>query len=251
MVPQPRLAAAAFALASILSACRSKTTPAAIDPALSSCIPAGAVVIAGLDLDRLRATPLAPKLAAIEPLRQASYLLVTSDGKNVVWIARGNFPAPPPGATLINPSLAISGPPEAVRSAIAQHKTGATGAPDLLGHLAGNPQIWAVARGGITLPLTGNAANLNRLLHLVDYATLTAKIDSRLAFDLTGVCRTAEAGQRLEETLRAIVSLAGAANPRLDPILRSTEIRRDGAIVHAALSTDPDSAGKLFDGFTR
>jgi hypothetical protein len=254
MVPHSSLAAAALALTSILSACRPTSAPAAIDPALSSCITANTVLLAGLNLDRLRATPLDPKLAPLEPLRNASYLLVASDGKNLVWIARGTFRGAPPGATLINPNLAISGPPESVRGAIAQHATGTTGAPGLLSHaaaIASSAQIWAVAQGGITLPLTGNAANLNRLLRLVDYATLAAKLDARLAIDLTGVCRNPDAGQRLEETLRAILSLAGAANPRLDPILRAAEIRREGATVHATLSTDPDSAGKLIDGLTR
>lgn len=253
-----RVAAAVAAAAAITVSCRPATAPA-IDPGLASCVTSTAVATAGLDLDRLRASPLYPKLTpvvgmAIEPLRNASQLLVTWDGKSFVFVARGKFREAPAGATLIDSTLAISGEAEAVRSAIAQHKTGTTGAPDLLGHaaaVAGSGEIWAAVRGRVTLPLTGNAANLNRLLRLVDYATFMAKLGSRIDLDLTGASRTADEGQRLEETLRAIVSLAGAASPRLEPVLRSVQVRREGPIVHVTLSTDADAVGKAMDTLMR
>ena len=259
MVPRFRLAAAVAASAAIACSCRSTSAPAAVDPALDSCITSTTVFLAGLDLDRLRASPLYAKLApalamVIEPLRNASNLLVISDGKELVFVARGKFREAPPGATLIEPNLAISGPAEAVRNAIAQHETGRSGAPELVARaaaIAGNSEIWAAVRGRITLPLTGNTANLNRLLHQVDYAALTIKLDSRIAVDLTGASRTAEEGQRLEETLRAIVTLAGAANRRLDTLLRGVEIRREGPLVHATLSTDVDAVGEVIDGLVR
>lgn len=259
MVPRSRLAVAVVASAAITCSCRSTTAPAAIDPALASCVTSGAVLLAGLNLDRLRASPLYSKLTpaaamAIEPLRNASSLLVAWDGKQFVFVARGKFREAPASATLIDPNLAISGPADAVRGAIAQHKTGTTGAPDLIRHaaaIAGVGEIWAAVRGGVTLPLTGNVANLNRLLHLVDYATLTAKIEPRVDLDLTGASRTEDQGQHLEETLRAIVSLAEAAQPRLEPLLRSVEIRREGPTVHATLSTDADTLGRVIDGLTR
>jgi len=251
-----RLAApVAAAFAAITCSCRS-TPPKAIAPDVASCVTSSAVLIGGLDLDGLRASPLYPKLApaagfVLEPLRHASRLLVAWDGRQFLFVASGNFREPPPGAVPLSPNLAISGPPEAIRAAVAQHKTGATGAPDLLAHaapIAGGVPIWAVVRGGVTLPLTGNLANLNRLLHLVDHATLTAKLDPRIDLDLTAVGPTAGQAQRLEETLRAILSLAGAASPRLDPLLRTVAVRREGPTVHATLSTDADSVSKLIDG---
>jgi hypothetical protein len=257
MVPYSRLAATILASATITCSCRPSTAP--IDPASASCITPGTILLAGLDLDRIRASPLYAKLPpgaalAIEPLRNASRLMVTWDGRQLVFVARGKFREPPAGATLIDRDLAISGSAEAVRGAIAQHKTGTAGAPDLLAHaasIAGGAEIWAVVRGGINLPLTGNAANLNRLLHLVDYATLTARLAPLLDLDLTSASRTADQGQHLEETLRAIVSLAGAASPRLDTLLHSVQIRREGPIVHATLSTDADTLGPVIDGLTR
>jgi len=246
------------AAAAITCSCGPATAPA-IDPGLASCVTSGAVLIAGLDLDRLRASPLYPKLTpvvgmAIEPLGNASKLLVTWDGKSFVFVARGKFREAPAGATLIDSTLAISGPAEAVRGAIARHKTGITGAPDLLGRaasVAGSAEIWAAVRGRVTLPLTGNAANLNRLLHQVDYFTFTAKLGARIDLDLTGASRTADEGQRLEETLRAIVSLTEAASPRLEPILQSVQVRREGPIVHVILPADADAVGQAVDALTR
>jgi hypothetical protein len=226
--------------------------PGAIEPDAAACLTANTVWMAGLDLDRLSSTPLGPKLAMVPA--HPSYLITASDGRDLVLLSHGNFEAAPAGSILINPHLAISGPAEPVRAAVAQHKTGATGAPDLLAHagaIAKGAPIWAVARGGLTLPLTGNAANLNRLLRLVDYATVSAKLGARLDVDLTGVCRNADDGLRLEETLRAILSMAGAANRNLEPVLRAAEIRRDGVTVHATLSTDPDTAARLIDSVTK
>lgn len=222
------------------------------DPGVASYITANTVMLAGLDLDRLAATPMGPAAGVFAG--HPSYVWVASDGRDLVVISRGNFREAPQGSRLIKPNLAISGPSGQVDAALAQHKSGTTGAPDLMSHaetIAKGAPIWAVARGGITLPLSGNGANLNRLLRLVDYATLTARLDARLEIDLAGVCRDAEVGQRLEETLRAILSLAGAANPRLDSVLRAAEIRRDGPVVHVTLSTGADSAAKLIDSLTR
>jgi hypothetical protein len=212
------------------------------------------VLLAGLKLDRLRASPLYQRVAALDPVRDASYLLITSDGRSLVWIARGDFRQAPAGATLLGPNLAISGPADAVRNATAQHAAGNSGAPDLLEQaapLAGSADIWAVIRGGIALPLAGNAANVNRILKLIDYGTLTVRLGSSIDVEITGICHAADAGERLEETVRAIVSLAEAANPRLAAALKSVQIRREGTIVHATLATDADSVGKLIDEFMR
>ena len=256
IVLHSRLAALIAAGATVMGCSCRTAPPGAIDPELASYVPPATILIAGLDLDRLRASPLYPKLApaagfVLEPLRHASRLLIDWDGRQFVFIARGDFREAPSGATLISSHLAISGPPGTLRTAIAQHKTGAAGAPDLVAHagpIAAAAPIWAVVRGGVILPLTGNAANLNRLLHLVDYATLTMKLDPLIDLDLTAVSRTAGQAQHLEENLRAILTLAGAASPRLDPLLRTADVRRQDSTVKATLSTDADAAGRLLAG---
>src|ERR1035437_9085658 len=116
MVIRPRLAAP-IALA-ILAACRTTAPPAAIDPALSAQVPAAAVALAGVDLDRLRAPPLYAKLpptpqAFLKPLGHAHRVLIASTGVELLTIARGVVP----GATQIAPDLALFGAPGLISAA--------------------------------------------------------------------------------------------------------------------------------------
>jgi hypothetical protein len=248
--------AALVALAAAGISCRSIDAPAGVGRDMASSIPADTLVVAGLNLDELRASPLYPKLppgarALAEPLRDAGYLLLASNGKDIVAIARGRFREAPPGATLVVPGLAAAGSPDSVRAAIAQHKTGRSGAPDLLARaasLADGKQIWMVARGGVPLPVAGNAANLNRLLRDTEYATIAARIGSGIEIEATAVGRTTEAGREFEENLRAILSLTAAANarqPDLVALIRSVQIRREDRTVRATLAGGPDAADQL------
>jgi len=264
MVPYARLAALlafAVAFAALATSCRS-ISPPVIDPALASCVPAGTVVLAGINLDQIRSTSLYQSLppdtlAAAGSLRDASYLLVAPNARDLLFLARGKFREAPPGAILVSSELAIAGPADSIRAAVAQQQTGVTGSQRLLDLAAGvakGRQIWMVALGGITLPLTGNAANLNRVLHLTDSVALTAQIDSRIQVEATGVGRNADAGRQLEESLRAILTLAAAAGGRQSGIaaaLNAIDLRRDGQTVHATLSTSPENAQKLIRELTR
>ena len=248
--------AALVALAAAAISCGSIDAPAGVGRDMASSIPADTVLLAGLNLDEIRVSPLYPKLptavrALAEPLRDAAYLLLAFNGKDLLSIARGRFREAPPGAALVAPGLAVAGPPDAVRAAIAQHKTGRDGAPDLLARaasLAGGKQIWVVARGGVTLPVTGNAANLNRLLRDTEYAAMAARIGSGIEIEATAAGLTAEAGREFEENLRAILTLTAAANarqPDLVALIHSIRISREDRIVHVALSGGPEAAGSL------
>jgi len=194
--------------------------------------------------------PLAARALA-EPLRDAGYLLLASNGKDIVAIARGGFREAPAGATLVAPGLAVTGSPDSVQAAIAQHKAGRNGAPDLLAHAASfadSRQIWMVARGGVPLPVTGNAANLNRLLRDTEYAGIAVRLGSGIEIEATAVGRTAESGREFEENLRAILSLTAAASarqPDVVALIRSVQIRREDRTVRASLSGGPDAADRL------
>jgi len=258
MVNRAHLAgiAALAALAGAGISCRSVNRPAGVGRDMASSIPADTPILAGLNLDDLRASPLYPKLppavcALAEPLRDAGYLLLASNGREILAIARGRFREAPPGATLMARGLAVTGSPDSVRAAIAQHKTGRDGAPDLLARAASlgeGKQIWMVARGGVTLPVTGNAANLNRLLLDTEYAAITARIGSQIDIEATAIGRTAEAGREFEENLRAIFTLTAAANarrPDLVALIRSIQIRREDGTVRATFSGGPDALASL------
>jgi len=248
--------AALVALAAAAISCRSTDAPAGVGRDMASSIPADTLLLAGLNLDELRASPLYPKVppavrALAEPLRDARYLLLASHGKDLLSIASGRFREAPPGATLVAPGLAVAGSPSSVRAAIAQHKTGRDGAPDLLtraASLAGGKQFWMVARGGVPLPVAGNAANLNRLLRNTEYAAIGVRLGSGIEIEAIAAGRTAEAGREFEENLRAILSLAAAADarqPDLVALIHSIQIRREDGTVRAVLSGGPDAVARL------
>jgi len=241
--------------AGVAFACRTGAPPP-LDPAAVSCVPAGTVGLAGVDLDRLRTSPLYRQLppavaALLQTVRDAGYVLVAFNGRNFLVIARGAFRDTPAGATLIAPDLAVAGAPDLVREATAQRRTGSTGAPELVAEatpLARGNQVWIVARGDATLPLEGNAANLNRLLHEARYGTIAARVGDGIAVDATAVCGTPEAAGRLEESMRGLLTLAAAANarqPALAALLASVTVRRAGRTVRATLSADPPAAAEL------
>jgi hypothetical protein len=235
------LTATAFSAAS----CRSTNSEHGPDYDMEICVPPNALAVAGLHLDQIRGSnsyrSLPPGwLALVEPLRNANYLMLAYNGKEVLAIARGRFAAAPPGAVLLAPDLALAGSPDAIRDAVRQRATGQPGAPSLLARshaIAGRP-IWAVARGARPLPLTGNAANLNKLLRFTDYATIAATVNSTIELEAAGFCPKADAAQQLEETLRGLISLATATTHDRDLVamMRSVQLRREDATIHLSLS---------------
>ena len=248
---------AAVALIAPWTACRAPGPRPAVDPALAACIPPDTLALAGVNLEQFRASALYGKLppgaAAFlgAPLQNASYLLLAYNGKDVLAVARGSFREPPAGAVLLAKDLAVSGSPQAIRAATAQRGTGRTGVPWLLDRAAGAAgasQVWAIAQGGVAYPLSGDAANLNRFLSLVEYASVAVRLDSGVRIDALGAGRTAESAQRLEETLRAFFSLAAAGATRDRPLaglLRSVQVRRDGLTVRAAIAATPEQIAKF------
>ena len=245
-----------FALVCAMLGCRTSTVARAVDPEAASCIPADTLVLAGVNLDRLRAAPLYSKLpAAVTAIAgaftAASSALLAYNGKDLLVIARGSLAKAPDGATLAAPNLALFGTPQLVAAAMAQRRSRIAGAPALLARaesIASGRQIWIVIQGGVTYPLGGNAANLNQLLHHAESATVTASFDSGLALEVTAIGRTGDAARDIEETVRADITLAAAAEarqPDLANLLRSIRIDRQDRKVRITLSADQDATTKL------
>ncbi len=247
MVIRPRRAAP-VALA-MLAACRTPAPPAAIDPALSARVPTAAIALAGVDLDRVRTSPLYAKLppaalAFLQPFDHAHQVLIASTGVELLTIARGVVP----GATQIAPDLALSGAPNLIAASTAAHPPAGILAP--AESVAPNSPIWLAVRGGVALPLEGNLANVNNLLRDTAYVTLAVQPVDPTELDLVARCPTPAAALRFEQSFRAIVSLAAAANARQPAIagaLQSIRIRREARVVRASLSAPINAlAGLLF-----
>lgn len=226
------------------------------------CIPAGTIMLAGIDLDRLRAAPIYSKLPAAAvafagSFNAASSALVAYNGKEVLVIARGRFAQAPPGATLAAPDLAVFGSPELTAAALAQYRSHASGAPVLVAlgeSIAAGRQIWIAAQGGVPLPLTGNAANVNHILRNAESVTIGVNVGAGLALVITAIGRSEDSARNIEESLRADITLAAAAEtrqPDFATLLRSIQIDREGRSVRITLSADADAAAKLIAALAR
>ena len=227
----------------MLGSCRTPGPAAAIDPALTARVPAATVALAGVDLDRLRASPLYAKLPAgalgfLAPFGHARYVLIASTGVELLTIARGAVP----GARQVAPDVALSGAPGLMAAAMAAHPpAGILAAAE---SAAAARPIWMAVRGGILLPLEGNLANVNNLLRGTEYVTLAVQPGDPVELELVARCATPEAALRFEQSFRAVVSLGIAGNarqPATAGVLGSIRIVREERVVRVSLSAELDA----------
>jgi hypothetical protein len=224
------------------------------DGEIATWLSADTAAVAGVDLTQVRDGPLSAAIppewvTALEPFRQASRAWVAYDGEDMLVIAAGRFPPAPPGAVLIGNGLALIGSPRAIRAAEGQHAIGHTGAGRLMqkaGQLR-NVAIWAVIRGNAAVPLHGNGANLERALRFTEYTAASVNWDSGAQVRLWGYCVTAEKAQQLEESLRAMVTLAKRAVHAADlkATLESTQIARQESTVLVSLTARPEALREM------
>jgi hypothetical protein len=220
----------------LLAGCRASAPLAAIDPELASCVPASTEIAAGIRLDALRASPLFARLPAsaralIEPAG-AEYLLLALTPEGLVIASIGKFQEAPAGAKLLTPRIALSGSAGAVAAATASHRAAPgsanSGLMTLAEPLAAQFPLWIAARGSATLPLSGNLSNLNNLLHSTRSTTIGLQPGDPATAEATGLCASPAAAQRLEETVRALISLASAAHVP-SSLLDNLRFHTDGA----------------------
>jgi hypothetical protein len=256
-----RLLAAAL-LALIAVACKPSGPPPLVDDGMASCLTSDTLALAVADLDKLRGSPFVASLSGSARDLLAQYgndskLLIAWNGRDLLIIRRGLFKTPPPGATMIEPGLAAAGTPRRISAALAQHRTGATGAFDLIRYgsqIGAGRAVWLTVRGGTALPLSGNLANLNHLLEdaTIAGAALDLGEETYLRVDAEG--RTADSADRLEQRLRALVSMAKEAEihgPEIEQLLDGASMARSGPEVTLTLSAPPDAVAKLLAGLAR
>jgi hypothetical protein len=217
-------------------------------------VPPQTVALAGIQWEQVRNRPVYRSLplawaASLEPFRQARVAWVAYNGKDLLVIAGGAFSTTPSGTMPLTPHLVVAGPAGVVRAAATQYSTHRPGAPQLVDEAAPvmHSAIWAVVRGDAHLPLPGNLANLNRLLHFTDHVTAAIQGDSPLQIDLTGYCPGPGRAQHLEESVRALVTLSAAAthDAALAALLQSTKLARDGSVVRIHFEANPSAFGQL------
>lgn len=205
-------------------------------------------------------------------------LLVASDGHNLLAAAHGDFKSKRPSGLPATPyngvqlfvkdergavaflddHTALGGSPAAVRAAIDRWRAGVHRAPpDLLARVDALPpdtEIWAVAAGwqgagSATLREMGNAANLDRVLRLVEGANLTIDLRAGAHAAATGDCRTEADARTLSESLRGLAGLARLGVPKSRPDLQRVfdgiQVTQDGHVVKVNVDIPEDLADKL------
>jgi hypothetical protein len=274
-----------LALASLtIIGCRSA------DTGLAAFVPADTVALAGMRMDQVRATELYQKLRAqkrfselddlktktgLDPTLDVSELLLATNGKDAVTIARGHFTPADPGArksgykgytlnlhgegayALIDGATAIAGTQPAVRSAIDQYKTGthSAGVTSLLARARALPpqtQIWAVSdspEAFAGLAQSGGAANFGKVFGQLDRLTFTADLSKGLNIVATGDCRTEQDAKTLGDAIRGLMSLGKLSVPQgsseLMRLYDSVQVDQQQKSVKLSANFAPDLIDKL------
>jgi hypothetical protein len=227
----------AFLLIAFTPGCREK------EVLLQNAIPTGTSAIAGIEPATVTASPLYGKLprtltALIDPVRDASELWIVWNGSELLTLARGKFPSPSSGYTMIAPGIAAAGAEDRVRAAQAQLRSRTSGAPELTNAVPQAP-LWAVIAGEGQLPLTGNLANLKNLLRDAELTIVSGRVQQNLDLTVNMRCATVERATHIEQSVRALATLGAAAaarQPDLVALLRSVKIARENMTVRIEAS---------------
>ena len=228
----------------------------AVQSSLFACVPAEAALAAGVDLPEIRRWPLYERLpvawrAALTPIQPAQSAIVALDSKELLLAARGHFIAPPPGAVMAAPDVALFGPAEPVKAAAESYRGGSVARTPLIAaaeSVAPGSPVWLVARGDADLPLPGNVANFLGILRKARLVTLTVRRSGALEFDLKASAPDENAARAIEETLRADLTLAAVAEakrPDVAALLKKASVTRDGLDVEVRFAATDESAARL------
>ena len=231
-----------------------------IDPSLESLVPADAVFVAGANLDAIRDTTVYQKLLSrvplpqlddfarqtgLDPRKDLSQILTSSNGKRGLLMARGKFNRADlesrlehQGAqiipyhshklfgteneaiTILNDSTAIAGPIDQLRPILDGRTTG--GLPpalrDLLRALPQSDQIYAALIGGLSglnlaAPENSNLANVMQALRSVNRATLGMDVSHGLQLAVKITCNTEQDAKFVHDLLKGVIGLGRLNTP--------------------------------------
>lgn len=224
-----------------------------IDAGLTALIPPGTVMLMGVRMDLLKATPLYQKLMArqrlsdldefslrtnFDPRKDVREMLMVSSGADMLVIARGAFRLHPikgvmqtryKGAALygkgegafaiLDPETAIAGPEAAVRKAI--DGKGAGGGKALLDRartLPENAQVWFVMDGWSLIPdqavaQAGSLAAFGRILQTMQSTSGYFDVRNGVQGAIAGECRTAQDARTLSDAVRGLVGMGRLSVP--------------------------------------
>jgi hypothetical protein len=238
-----------------------------VDNVLAQMVPADSVTLIGMRMQQLEATPLFQKLLAqqkipqmdqfardsgFDPRRDVRDLLLASNGKQTVLLARGTFNVKAPdkarklnyhgfvilanggagpaeyGFCILDSTLAAAGPLPALKAALDQYKSGnRNNAAALLARarsVAEDYQFWVVAAGtsqliSENLPGASNGLDFGRIFRSLQNALFEADLRTGLKGFVEGDCTTAQDAKNLSDAARGMVGMARLNTPEDQPDL--------------------------------
>jgi hypothetical protein len=261
------LAALAFCLA--LTGCQPRQSASLhASAALEALVPADTVIVLGVNLAAIRDTPVYQKLltrvplpqldrftqqTGLDPRKDLSEILLSSNGKSAVLLVRGKFRIPDLEArfksngvtpssykgrslfgddraavTFLDDSTAAAGTPDAIRSLLDQPSGSRPGLPaplrDLLRTLPADDQVYAALTGGVEnlnlpLPSGGNLGNIMQALRSVQSATLGMNLSKGLDAIAVVHCNTERDAKFVHDLVRGLVGFGRLNTPDNQPDL--------------------------------
>jgi len=114
----------------------------------------------------------------------------------------------------------------------------------------GAAELRAAIRGDGKLPLPGNLSNAATLLSMASASKAIAHLGSDVELEVESQCASSSQALQLEESLRAMVTLAasGTKDPQLAQMLRDVRVTRENIMIRVRLYTKPEPIAKAFGG---
>ena len=238
-----------------------------VDNVLARMVPADTVTLIGMRMEQLRVTPLFQKLIAqqklpqfddfakesgFDPRRDVRDVLLASNGKQTVLLARGNFhvtvppkanklnyhgyvivtnndaPGHEAGFCILDSTLAVAGPLPVLESALDQYKSGKTNNASALLTKARSIdeayQLWVIANGNQTflsqnLPGAPQGFDIGRIFRSLQNTLIEADLRSGLKGFAEGDCVTAQDAKSLSDATRGMVGMGRLNTPENQPDL--------------------------------
>jgi len=219
------VAAAMGALA--MSSCGGSAAP------VTAAAPADSTAIVVLELEPLRAAPVYSKLppavrSLTDPLQHVKHLALCWNGKDLLMLA-GGFSQLPTGYTEIGKGIAAAGSGERIAAA----RKALSGGTPVVQQPQGVAEIRATVFGDGKLPLTGNLANAGNLLRIAATSTVTVHVENEVELEIAAQCVSSGKALQLEQSLRAMVTLAsaGTKDPAISTLLQEVRVQRENILV--------------------
>lgn len=248
-------------LAVALTGCREQQRRSLfIDPMIETLIPPDTIFVAGANIEAIRSTPVFQKYLSqlrlpqmedfiqktgLDPRKDLSQILSTSNGKTGVFMARGKFGQVKldgkfnyrghdlfgddrRAVMFIGSSTAAAGPTAELKTMIDERDQSTHGLPSglrqLVQNIGGDRQIWAAFAGGLQglnlgVPEDSNLGQMVHLIRGIEQGTMGIDLRNGVDFKADLDCRTNNDATHTHDAIRGLIGLGRLSTPDSRPDL--------------------------------